>query len=148
MQWSRKRCVQIVGMAAVVSQSNWTTVASQAPATQQVAPWILLALDSPSRLDTVEKRARALREIERSETLRENDQVRMALIGALGRANDQYQASSSADGSNPAISGHRKPGHFRRPETGVEFYFTASCVRKSVWTLVRQLRGPHFSTCA
>ena len=27
---------------------------------------------------------------------------------------------ASADGSNPAISGHRKPGHFRRPETGVE----------------------------
>ena len=41
---------------------------------------------------------------------------------------------ASADGSNPAISGHRKPGHFRRPETGVEFYFTAPCVRKSVWT--------------
>ena len=36
-----------------------------------------------------------------------------------------------------------KAGHFRRPETGVEFYFTASCVGKDVWTLVRQLRGPH-----
>jgi Acyltransferase family len=32
-------------------------------------------------------------------------------------------------------------------ETG-EFYFVASSVRKSVWTLVRQLRGPHLSTCA
>ena len=28
------------------------------------------------------------------------------------------------------------------------FYFVASSVRKSVWTLVRQLRGPHLSTCA
>ena len=55
---------------------------------------------------------------------------------------------TSADGSNPAISGHRKPGHFRRPETGVEFYFIGSCARKDVWTLVRQLRGPHLSTCA
>ena len=54
----------------------------------------------------------------------------------------------SVDGSNPAISGHRKSGHFRRPETGVEFYLTAPCVGKVVWTLVRQLRGPHFSTCA
>jgi SAM-dependent methyltransferase len=27
-----------------------------------------------------------------------------------------------------------------------EFYFVASSVRKSVWTLVRQLRGPHLST--
>ena len=43
----------------------------------------------------------------------------------------------SVDGSNPAICGHRKSGHFRRPETGVEFYFTASCVGKVVWTLVR-----------
>ena len=54
----------------------------------------------------------------------------------------------SADGSNPAISGHRKTGHFWRPETGVEFYLIGSCVRKVVWTLVRQLRGPHLSTCA
>ena len=54
----------------------------------------------------------------------------------------------SVDGSNPAISGHRKPGHIRRPETGVEFYFIGSCSRKDVWTLVRQLRGPHLSTCA
>lgn len=37
---------------------------------------------------------------------------------------------------------------FPAPETGVDLYFTASCVRKVVWTLVRQLRGPHFSTCA
>jgi regulator of protease activity HflC (stomatin/prohibitin superfamily) len=29
-----------------------------------------------------------------------------------------------------------------------EFYFAASSVRKSVWSLVRQLRGPHLSTWA
>ncbi len=52
------------------------------------------------------------------------------------------------DGSKPAICGHRKTGHFGRPETAVEFYFMTSCVRKVVWTLVRQLRGPHLSTCA
>jgi hypothetical protein len=28
------------------------------------------------------------------------------------------------------------------------FYFVAASVRKSVWTFVRQLRGPHLSTCA
>ena len=55
---------------------------------------------------------------------------------------------SSVDRSNPAISGHRKSGHFRRPETGVDFYFRASFERKAVWTLVRQLRGPHLSTWA
>ena len=54
------------------------------------------------------------------------------------------------------LSGRAKSGHlwtpqirpFRRPETGVEFYFTASCVGKVVWTLVRQLRGPHLSMWA
>ena len=37
-------------------------------------------------------------------------------------------AESSMDGSKPAICGHLKTGHFRRPETGVEIYFTASSV--------------------
>jgi hypothetical protein len=44
------------------------------------------------------------------------------------------------DTSNPAISDGR-PRHR-------EFYFVASSVRKSVWTFVRQLRGPHLSTWA
>ena len=44
------------------------------------------------------------------------------------------------DTSKPAIS-DRRPRHR-------EFYFEASSVRKSVWTLVRQLRGPHLSTWA
>ena len=53
-------------------------------------------------------------------------------------------------GCHPGISlsGRVKTAHFRRPETGVEFYFKASCRRKDVWTLVRQLRGPHLSTWA
>ena len=44
------------------------------------------------------------------------------------------------DGSKPAISAGRP-----RP---MQFYFASSSVRKSVWTFVRQLRGPHLSTCA
>ena len=36
--------------------------------------------------------------------------------------------AASMDGSKPAICGHLKTGHFRRPETGVEIYFTASSV--------------------
>jgi hypothetical protein len=43
------------------------------------------------------------------------------------------------DSAKPAIS----PG----AETS-EFYFVPSSVRKSVWSFVRQLRGPHLSTCA
>ena len=49
------------------------------------------------------------------------------------------------------LSGRVKTGHlwtpqirpFPAPETSVDLYLTASCVRKLVWTLVRQLRGPH-----
>ena len=37
---------------------------------------------------------------------------------------------ASMDGSKPAICGRLKTGHFRRPETGVEIYFTASSVGK------------------
>ena len=40
--------------------------------------------------------------------------------------------STSVDGSNPAICGHRKSGHFGRPETAPEFYFKGSCTRKDV----------------
>ena len=40
-----------------------------------------------------------------------------------------------------------KTDNFRTAETG-EFYFEVSSVRKSVWTFVRQLFGPHLSTCA
>ena len=54
------------------------------------------------------------------------------------------------------LGGQFKTGHlwtpqnrpFPAPETGVDLYFIGSCVRKVVCTLVRQLRGPHFSTCA
>jgi hypothetical protein len=41
----------------------------------------------------------------------------------------------------------RQNRQFPAAETG-EFYFEVSSVRKSVWTLVRQLFGPHLSTCA
>jgi hypothetical protein len=40
-----------------------------------------------------------------------------------------------------------KTDNFRAAETR-EFYFEVSSVRKSVWTFVRQLFGPHLSTCA
>jgi serine/threonine protein kinase len=55
----------------------------------------------------------------------------------------------SVDRAKPAICRHFKTGHFEwagsRPS---EFYRTMSPDCKSVWTFVRQLRGPHFSTCA
>ena len=51
-------------------------------------------------------------------------------------------------GQFKTISGHRKSGHFRRLRRALIFTSPASCVRKLVWSLVRQLRGPHLSTCA
>ena len=41
---------------------------------------------------------------------------------------DPAKVKTSMDGSKPAICGRLKTGHFRRPETGVEIYFTASSV--------------------
>jgi hypothetical protein len=54
----------------------------------------------------------------------------------------------SVDSSNPAINRHFKSRHLWAATETVEFYFAASSGRKSVWTLVRQLRGPHLRTCA
>ena len=48
-------------------------------------------------------------------------------------------------GHSPTPQNRPFPALRSRP---MEFYFVASSVRKSVWTLVRQLRGPHLSTCA
>jgi hypothetical protein len=51
-------------------------------------------------------------------------------------------------GQNRQFVDRAKPAIVRRlTETG-EFYRVASSVRKSVWTLVRQLRGPHVKTWA
>jgi hypothetical protein len=56
---------------------------------------------------------------------------------------------SSVDGSTAASDRQFKTGHHERGGRDQwSFYFVASSVRKSVWTLVRQLRGPHLSTCA
>ena len=54
------------------------------------------------------------------------------------------------------LGGRLKTGHlwtcqnrpFRWAVETSEFYRTGSSVRKSVSTFVRQLRGPHFRTCA
>ena len=48
----------------------------------------------------------------------------------------------SVDGSKPAISGHRKSGHFRRPETAREFYFIGSRRRKDLGLLKVGPQGP------
>jgi hypothetical protein len=60
--------------------------------------------------------------------------------GSMGEPRWTAQTPPLIDTANPAISDGR-------PRL-VEFYFVASSGRKSVWTLVRQLRGPHLSTWA
>ena len=67
----------------------------------------------------------------------------MGLLGGRQRSQDPRwtgQIRPLVDTANPAISGV--------PRRELSFYLTAPCVGKVVWTLVRQLRGPHFSTCA
>ena len=56
--------------------------------------------------------------------------VPMDMYGSSPRLRGRHRAS--VDGSNPAISGHRKAGHFRRPETAREFYFMGSRTRKDL----------------
>jgi hypothetical protein len=77
---------------------------------------------------------------------------RAAEAGGLESSSAESRGSSSlhrpsVDGSKPAIYGQGKTGNLAAAETS-EFYFVPSSVRKSVCTLVRQLRGPHLSTCA
>jgi hypothetical protein len=55
---------------------------------------------------------------------------------------------ASVDRAKPAICRQFKTGHFRLAAETDEFYLTPSPDCKSVWTFVRQLRGPHLSTCA
>ena len=56
-----------------------------------------------------------------------------------------------------SLGGRVKSGHLWTPQNrpfpaprdwSLRIYFTASSVGKVVRTLVRQLRGPHLSTCA
>ena len=89
-----KHPLGLVSIAAVfVCLLSMSTAANQSPSTQSVPEWLLRALEGPSTRDTINERYDALSEIQRSEALRENSQVRMALIAALDRANDEYFAS-------------------------------------------------------
>jgi hypothetical protein len=68
--------------------------------------------------------------------------ARRAVLESLnGRYKPRWTVENRqfVDRAKPAISG--------TAETS-EFYFVPSSARKSVCTFVRQLRGPHFSTCA
>jgi len=60
----------------------------------------------------------------------------------------RHVSAASVDTSKPAIDRHFKTGHHERPIKTERFYCTPASGRKSVWILVRQLRGPHLSTCA
>jgi hypothetical protein len=49
--------------------------------------------------------------------------------------------------NRPLIDGSKPATRSGRPRLS-EFYFVPFSVRKSVCSFVRQLRGPHLSTCA
>jgi hypothetical protein len=59
-----------------------------------------------------------------------------------------YVVDPSVDTAKPATRGRVKTGHQRWRPRPVEIYFACSSCRKSVWILVRQLRGPHLRTWA
>src|SRR5260370_27234006 len=66
----------------------------------------------------------------------------------IARVHSSGTFGPSVDSSNPAIDRHFKSRHLWAATETVEFYFAASSGRQSVWTLVRQLRGPHLRTWA
>src|SRR6266567_3296949 len=68
-------------------------------------------------------------------------------LGAFTRAGIYSNHAPRWTSENRQFVDMAKPAIFPAAETH-EFYFVASSVRKSVWTLVRQLRGPHLRTCA
>ena len=55
---------------------------------------------------------------------------------------------SSVDSGKPATDRQFKTGHHERAAETSLFYFVPFSARKSVCSFVRQLRGPHLSTCA
>jgi hypothetical protein len=69
------------------------------------------------------------------------------IIGYPTPYNNELLKRPRRTGQNRQLVDTAKPTFHRRPRL-VRFYFGLSSVRKSVWTLVRQLRGPHLSTCA
>ena len=87
------------------------------------------------------------------------EKARWILVGEANALPDDMaalfaQASAQLREGDPRRTGQNrqlvdtaKPTFHRRPRL-VRCYFGLSSVRKSVWTLVRQLRGPHLSTCA
>ena len=93
MRWFFRHPVRLVSITAVVCLLSMSTAASQSPSAQSAREWILRALEGPSTRDTIDERHDALAEIQRAEALRENGDVRMALITALDRANEEYFAS-------------------------------------------------------
>ena len=67
---------------------------------------------------------------------------------------DRLLAETHPNPGRSCLGGQVKTGNLwtgqkrQFPAETNEFYFVPSSVRKSVCTFVRQLRGPHFSTCA
>jgi hypothetical protein len=66
-----------------------------------------------------------------------------ALIGIIA-----LLSWSSVDSGKPATDRRFKTGHHERAAETSKFYFVPFSTRKSVCSFVRQLRGPHLSTCA
>jgi hypothetical protein len=72
-------------------------------------------------------------------------EVRYPAAGAIAFAATPAPRWTSEN--RPLIDRAKPASTERAAETG-EFYFEPSSTRKSVWTFVRQLRGPHLRTCA
>ena len=87
------RFATIVGVVTCASLLGTDALASRAPSAQADVEWVLQALKLPGTPLTVDERARAVARIEGSAFLRADERVRVELIAALDRANEEYFAS-------------------------------------------------------
>jgi len=102
-----------------------------------------LGQDSEKKLSELQARVQA-----RDALLTEGKIGLATLTGSKTTLETQLAQRASVDTSNPAIYRHRKTGHLGSAVEAGDLYLTAVSVRKSVCTLVRQLRGPHLRTWA
>jgi len=73
------------------------------------------------------------------------DQAKSAVLNSLTSGDAPNVDTASVVTSQAAMRGQCKTGHARKPSGTRLFYSAACCGGKSV--SVRQLRGPHLSTC-
>jgi hypothetical protein len=102
----------------------------------------------PAAANVLQQQARFVAFVEEYNHARLHQALGMQVPGDVyGPAPRRYHGPRWTAQNPPLIDSSKLAISHGRPRL-VEFYFVASSGRRSVWTLVRQLLGPHLSTWA